>query len=1658
MKRIQSVILLVLVLLMALPPYVALADTPEEAFINVKDFGAVGDGKTDDRAAILSAFNYAKQHLPATVYFPEGEYGLLTNGLYIRLPHGSGNLTVKGDGKDKSTIVYLKEWETHGEWVGLRIMPELPADAEDSTDYSSLTEDQYIHDVTIKDMGVHDTDPVNHAWHTNKGNPSTEETHGFNIKYCKRAIVQDCKVSNVGDEGIDMNYCIESQIINNTVVTSPGAGAAGGAISVGDGCDGVIVKNNTVTDSIKVKNNFGIAIEALLDPVKNVTVEENIVKDITGNGVNVAAPGSYLENITIKNNEIQNCTQGIATASLGKKINVKFIGNKIENTNTGINVAGEIEGLEIDGCEINKTAECGIRIAGKNTVVKNSIIQNSDKKAIYFVGENAKVEYTKITSVGLTDTSVAAVDQYKEATASLKDVEITNCKNQTAILGVDSVINCTVSQTQEEGYAAIKRVKIVRNSSFDRNVYVTVNSSVIDGVKIKTEQTIGAVPAIYVVNVTGCTVKNCEITIPSGYAITEAGADAANNTVCDNIANGGYGFLQKSKTSTFINNKLYCYEHTFGEFVYNGDATHESNGTKTRTCKKCSATETVVAEGTMLPDPSQEHIVNVKDFGAVGDGKTDDRAAILSAFNYAKQHLPATVYFPEGEYGLLTNGLYIRLPHGSGNLTVKGDGKDKSTIVYLKEWETHGEWVGLRIMPELPADAEDSTDYSSLTEDQYIHDVTIKDMGVHDTDPVNHAWHTNKGNPSTEETHGFNIKYCKRAIVQDCKVSNVGDEGIDMNYCIESQIINNTVVTSPGAGAAGGAISVGDGCDGVIVKNNTVTDSIKVKNNFGIAIEALLDPVKNVTVEENIVKDITGNGVNVAAPGSYLENITIKNNEIQNCTQGIATASLGKKINVKFIGNKIENTNTGINVAGEIEGLEIDGCEINKTAECGIRIAGKNTVVKNSIIQNSDKKAIYFVGENAKVEYTKITSVGLTDTSVAAVDQYKEATASLKDVEITNCKNQTAILGVDSVINCTVSQTQEEGYAAIKRVKIVRNSSFDRNVYVTVNSSVIDGVKIKTEQTIGAVPAIYVVNVTGCTVKNCEITIPSGYAITEAGADAANNTVKNNVAHGGKGFIKKAESSVFENNILYCLQHSFGEYVYNNDAFAGIDGTKTRTCKNCPATETVVAEGTALPDGIVWEFDETEGTLTIKGIGPMDPCEPRETPWYDISDRITKIVVEEGIQEISNWVFSYCYNVKEIVLPDTLEKIGSNAFYVCYALETIEIPENVSFIGGGAFYKCRNLKNINIPQAVTKINTCTFDGCTALANIYYPGKLTEFNKITVGNYNEPFLNASVFCNGDVKSWSFDETSGTLTFVGTGAMEDYTPRTSPWYDISANIKKIVIGEGITSIGNWAFAYCYNAQEVELPKSLTHIGSSAFYNCYALKNITIPESVSTIDGGAFYNCTSLGSINIPVKVKIINSCTFEGCSSLSDIYYSGTLEHWSLVTVKKLNSSLVNEKIHFSDEKITWNFDAETSTLTISGLGKMDNYAPKNTPWYEHADKIKTIIIEEGITSIGNYAFSYLMYARRVEIPSTVESIGAYSFYSNGISSLTVPEKTTSIGSGAFAYCKSLKSVSIPSNVKTIVRYTFTGSDNITTLIGDFTNKTIEIGNEPITNLI
>ena len=133
--------------------------------------------------------------------------------------------------------------------------------------------------------------------------------------------------------------------------------------------------------------------------------------------------------------------------------------------------------------------------------------------------------------------------------------------------------------------------------------------------------------------------------------------------------------------------------------------------------------------------------------------------------------------------------------------------------------------------------------------------------------------------------------------------------------------------------------------------------------------------------------------------------------------------------------------------------------------------------------------------------------------------------------------------------------------------------------------------------------------------------------------------------------------------------------------------------------------------------------------------------------------------------------------------------------------------------------------------------------------------------------------GSNLTWKLE--SATLTIEGTGAMPDYLQASRPWHGSRGTVQTVVIGDGVTSIGNDAFRSFANLKSVSIPNSVISIGTYAFSNCVVLPSVIIPNSVTTIGNYAFDACLKLGSLIIPNSVKTIGDYAFRDCLEVTNL---------------------------------------------------------------------------------------------------------------------------------------------------------------------------------------
>ena len=180
------------------------------------------------------------------------------------------------------------------------------------------------------------------------------------------------------------------------------------------------------------------------------------------------------------------------------------------------------------------------------------------------------------------------------------------------------------------------------------------------------------------------------------------------------------------------------------------------------------------------------------------------------------------------------------------------------------------------------------------------------------------------------------------------------------------------------------------------------------------------------------------------------------------------------------------------------------------------------------------------------------------------------------------------------------------------------------------------------------------------------------------------------------------------------------------------------------------------------------------------------------------------------------------------------------------------------------------------------------------------------------------CGPNLK-WHLTD-DGVLTITGEGGMDNYSySNSAPWR--YSGVKRIIIGDSVTTIGNKAFYNCSSLTSVTIPNSVTTIGIGAFSGCSSLTSVTIPNSVTTIEQSAFDGCSSLTSVTIPNSVTTIDYATFSGCSSLTSVTIGNSVTTIGYDTFSGC-SSLTSVTIGNSVTTIRWNaFDNTNMTKII-----------------------------------------------------------------------------------------------------------------------------------------
>lgn len=273
---------------------------------------------------------------------------------------------------------------------------------------------------------------------------------------------------------------------------------------------------------------------------------------------------------------------------------------------------------------------------------------------------------------------------------------------------------------------------------------------------------------------------------------------------------------------------------------------------------------------------------------------------------------------------------------------------------------------------------------------------------------------------------------------------------------------------------------------------------------------------------------------------------------------------------------------------------------------------------------------------------------------------------------------------------------------------------------------------------------------------------------------------------------------------------------------------------------------------------------------------------------LTSISIPNSVKVIGEWAFAGCSLLSSIDIPNSVISIGNIAFAGCLSLKYISIPESVICLNGNPFGDCegeieclsanfiyeddvlfnkdkseiisfrnQEIESYIIPDSVTSIGDGAFSSCSSLRSLVIPDSVVN-------------IKGNPFCHWKGKleclSASFIYEDNVLFNMDKSKLISFR---------NQEAKSFIIPDGVKSIGNRAFDYCYSLISISIPNSVTSIGDESFIDCSSLSNLVIPNSVTSIGAWAFDGCKSLRSFVIPDSVTSIGYGAFSYCSSLSSL---------------------------------------------------------------------------------------------------------------------------------------------------------------------------------------
>ncbi|MBR3098561.1 MAG: leucine-rich repeat domain-containing protein [Clostridia bacterium] len=533
-----------------------------------------------------------------------------------------------------------------------------------------------------------------------------------------------------------------------------------------------------------------------------------------------------------------------------------------------------------------------------------------------------------------------------------------------------------------------------------------------------------------------------------------------------------------------------------------------------------------------------------------------------------------------------------------------------------------------------------------------------------------------------------------------------------------------------------------------------------------------------------------------------------------------------------------------------------------------------------------------------------------------------------------------------------------------------------------------------------------------------------------------------------------------------------------------------------------------LPDGV-----ESIGDSAFRGCRSLQslafPRGIRTIGSYAFYDcrKLGASELPKSLESIGDYAFSYCVKLGKVTFPAALKSIGAYA-YANSGLTSVKLNDGLETVGEKAFYM-HKMKEISIPASVKKAGNAAFaaDGNKVLKTVTVNSAKMEFGRGVFGyndgwdayyNANRTTAKSSDYDRENPDNWSDYYADYNYNKLGFGqvtlALSCHAGSTADklyrYHVTKTHLKKtelntvtapadpvlsaglyhdedlideLIVPEGVTEIGEKAFAGLSTLSSVTLPSTLTKLGDGAFENCIALKKIRLPDSLTEIGKSCFSGCVLLPEISLPAGVTDISDSAFEGCAALKKV---GTARN---AVIRRIGRSAFSGCAALKEIRLAAGLE-EIGEQAFSGAGITDLKLPDTVTVIGKRAFFRSSLISlklpAGLTEIPERLCELCSKLGNLTLPTALTKIGKRAFAQTGLKALKLPNSLREIGEEAFAFDTALVqsyhlknkkvsvlgAVAVPASVEVIQARAFQGCDAMTSLTFARGSVLREIGEE------